>query len=63
MRPILLHPTAQDLLNAQDKRLHYQRGCAETGTGLRSRLMSSTYQSQVTGNSNAHTIRTPSRAE
>eukprot|EP00978_Attheya_sp_CCMP212_P044544 scaffold314027_cov47-Attheya_sp.AAC.1 len=36
---------------------------AETGTGLNSRLTSSTYQSRVTGNSNAHTIRTPSRAE
>jgi hypothetical protein len=63
MRPILLHPTAQDLLNAQDKRLHYQRGCAETDTGLRSRMTSSAYRSRVTGNSGAHNIRTPSRAE
>eukprot|EP00978_Attheya_sp_CCMP212_P036841 scaffold169936_cov51-Attheya_sp.AAC.1 len=36
---------------------------AETGTGLNSRLTSSTYRSQVTGNSDAHNIRTPSRAE
>eukprot|EP00978_Attheya_sp_CCMP212_P020464 scaffold58633_cov32-Attheya_sp.AAC.1 len=63
MRPTLLHPTAQDLLNPQDKRLHYQRGCAETRTGLNSLLTSSTYRSQVTGNSDAHNIRTPSRAE
>eukprot|EP00978_Attheya_sp_CCMP212_P022021 scaffold65063_cov55-Attheya_sp.AAC.1 len=61
----LLHPTAkdQDLLNAQDKRLNYQRGCDETGTELNSRMTSSTYRSRVTGNSNANTIRTPSRAE
>eukprot|EP00978_Attheya_sp_CCMP212_P031209 scaffold117178_cov43-Attheya_sp.AAC.2 len=63
LRPTLLHPTAQDLLNVQDKRLHYQRGCAKTGTGLNSLLTSSTYRSQVTGNSDAHNIRTPSRAE
>eukprot|EP00978_Attheya_sp_CCMP212_P007961 scaffold18508_cov37-Attheya_sp.AAC.2 len=44
MHPILLHPTAQDLLNAQGKSLHYQRGCAGTGTGLRSRMTSSAYQ-------------------
>jgi hypothetical protein len=63
MRPLLLHPTAHDLLNAQDKRLRYQRGCAETGTGLRSRMTSSPYHSQVTGNARRSTIQTPSRAE
>eukprot|EP00978_Attheya_sp_CCMP212_P038544 scaffold191999_cov45-Attheya_sp.AAC.3 len=36
---------------------------AETGTELNSRMTSSTFRSRVTGNSNAHTIRTPSRAE
>eukprot|EP00978_Attheya_sp_CCMP212_P007161 scaffold16656_cov42-Attheya_sp.AAC.4 len=38
-------------------------GIAETGMGLRSCLMSSTYRSRVTGNSNAHRIQTPFRAK
>jgi hypothetical protein len=64
MRPLLLHPTATDLLNAQDKRLHYQRGCAETGTGLRSRVTSSSsHRSQVTGNPGSHTIQIQSGAK
>eukprot|EP00978_Attheya_sp_CCMP212_P008920 scaffold21039_cov30-Attheya_sp.AAC.3 len=36
---------------------------AETGTGLRFRMMSSAYQFRVTGNSGVHVIRTPSHAK